>query len=174
MDDAWLGFAGGVLATLVAALVGSLIQRASEKKKALDEAIRSVYSMLLELNEYYFWVASAELHKETPPVEAERRCYDLCQEIAQCLSQNDKLPHLQRIVRVLFDSSFKSANDRANELAHLIDELSGELSPRFTKHIQATSRANLLANLEPKQSSMAPGRWSPRLISSRASAVEQD
>jgi hypothetical protein len=36
MSDAWLGFLGGILPTLIVALIASLVQRNYEKKKRTE------------------------------------------------------------------------------------------------------------------------------------------
>ncbi len=163
MSDGWLGFLGGILATLVAALIASVTQRQTERKRRKEQAHIDVYFLLLDLHNWYFWVASAELRQEEPTEEALAQCRRLTYQLNDKLRTLEDVEHLEEILNILFSESVPSANERANRLSKLLDQYGSLVSPRYRSISQRISNENLLrygAGVTP--SSNAPGSWQYR------------
>ena len=160
MSDAWLAFLGGILATLVGGLIASMAQRHNEAVRRKAEARLDVYFHLMELNQHYFWVASADMHGKKPPKEAMQACRKLTWKLADKLRTLDSVEYLDEILTVLFSSSLGSANERANRLEKLIDNYGQLVNPSYAKSIKRISNENILmfgAGKVPKNN--APGAW---------------
>lgn len=160
MTDAWLAFLGGILATLVAGLIASIVQRHNETIRRKAEARLDVYFHLMELNQHYFWVASADMHGEKPPKEALAACRKVTWKLADKLRTFDSVEHLDEILTVLFSSSIQSANERANRLGKLIDSYGQLVNPSYARSINRISNENILmfgSGKSPKNN--APGAW---------------
>jgi hypothetical protein len=160
LSDGWLGFFGGVLASLVAALIASVSQRQIEYKRRKDQARLDVYFHLLDLHNWYFWVASAELHGEQPSDEALHECRKLTYQLNDKLRSFEDVEHLDEILLVLFSESVPSANDRANKISELVEKYGKLVSPRYRSTLQLIGYRNLLRHGPGKTpSSNAPGSW---------------
>ena len=160
MTDAWLGFLGGILATLVAALIASIVQRHHEAERRKSEARLDVYFALLDLNSQYFWVASAEMHREPPKTEVLIACREMAWRIADKLRKCDAVDYLEEILEILFNNSISSANSRAKRLEALLDEYGKLINPRYARTIRRISDENirLLASGN-KIDNPAPTTW---------------
>ncbi|KAF1727065.1 hypothetical protein [Pseudoxanthomonas japonensis] len=172
-DDAWIGLFGGILIALVSALVAILLQRAHEYRKEKATARLAVYTMLLELNNLYFWVVSSEMQQRHPPEEILVKCREVSSQLSEKLRTFDTVEHLEEILTVLFSSSFKTANDRARRLDRLIDAYGELVNPKFAKAISKVSQDNLLGQMQRGSlDTNAPGAW--RYERTRSSSVEGD
>ena len=160
MTDTWLAFLGGILATLVGGLIASLVQRHNETVRRKSEARLDVYFHLMELNQHYFWVASADMRGEKPPKEALTACRKVTWKLADKLRTFDSVEHLDEILTVLFSSSIQSANERANRIGKLIDSYGQLVNPSYARSINRISNENILilgSGKIPKNN--APGAW---------------
>lgn len=160
MSDAWLGFLGGIVAALVGGLIASLVQRHNEKAKRSEEAHLTVYFMLMELSQHYFWVASAEIRREEIPEEAMNRCRDLSWRLADHLRKFDAVEYLDEILLILFSASIESSNERAKRLDKLIDHYGKLVNPSYSRAIARISRENvLLLGSAANMPKTVPGMW---------------
>ena len=163
MSDGWLGFLGGVLASLVAALIASVSQRQVEYKRRKEQARLDVYFHLLDLHNWYFWVASAEVRGQEPKDEPLNECRKLTYQLNDKLRSFEDVEHLDEILLVLFSESISSANERASRLSALVEKYAKLVSPRYRTVLQRISHENVLRHgpgVAP--SSNAPGSWQYR------------
>ena len=157
----WLGFLGGVLATLVGGLIASLVQRHNEAVKRNSEARLDVYFRMLDLNQQYFSIASSEMHGEKPPIEIVVRCRDLSWKLADKLRACDTIEHIDEILEVLFSNSIVSANERAKRLDALLENYGKLVNPAYARSIKRISEENIrLLGSGAKVKSPAPTTWS--------------
>ena len=161
MSDGWLGFLGGILTALVGALIASIVQRQTERKRRKEQAQLDTYFHLVELKNWYFWIATAELHNEEPNPEVLGTCRNLAYQLTDKLRSFDDVEHVEEILTVLFGESIPTANDRAKKLDALLDRYGELVNPTYTQAIRRISRENLLRHGPGKMpSSNAPGSWS--------------
>lgn len=159
MSDAWLGFLGGVLATLVGALVASIVQRNQEFNKRKEEAHVDAYFHLLDLSAWYFWVASSELRGEDPHAEVMVRCRELALKLNDKLRSFDNVTEIEEILMILFSESM-TANERASRLQAVIDKYGRAISPKHLEVVKRISSQNILRygpGKNPKNN--APDSW---------------
>lgn len=163
VSDGWLGFLGGVFATLVGALLASLIQRHTERKKRKEQAHLDAYFLLVDIKNWYFWVTTAELHGEEPRPEVLDTCRKLAYQLNDKLRSFDEVEDMEEVLAVLFSESIPTARERATRLDKLLDRYGRLLHPRYAKTILRISNENILRH-GPGQppSSNAPGSWSYR------------
>lgn len=163
MSDGWLGFLGGILATLVGALVASVIQRRNEFKKRKEEAHLDAYFLLVDLKNWYFWVTTAELHGEEPKAEVLNTCRKLTYQLNDKLRSFDEVEQVEEILTVLFSEAIPTARERAARLDKLLGRYGQLLHPRYAKTILHISHENILRHgTGQAPSSNAPGSWSYR------------
>lgn len=160
MSDGWFGFFGGILATLVGALIASVMQRNNETKQRKEQAQLDAYSHLIDLKNWYFWVTTAELHGEDPKPEVLANCRKLSLQLNDKLRAFDRIDQLDEILAVLFSESIPTANERARRLDALIDEYGKLINPKYSNIISRISRENILRHGPGASPSMnAPGSW---------------
>lgn len=160
MSDGWLGFLGGVLAALVGGLIASVVHRQAEYKRRREQVRLDVYFLLLDLHNWYFWVASAEMHGEHPSDQALAECRRLTYQLNDKLRSFEDVEHLEQILIVLFSESVPSANERANRLNELLENYGKLVNPRHRSVMQRISHENILRYASGKvPNSNAPGSW---------------
>lgn len=160
MSDAWLGFLGGILTTLVGALIASVAQRTHESRKRRAEAHVDAYFHLIELSNWYFWVTTAELHGESPNPEVLRHCRALALKLNDKIRTFDNVEEVEEILTILFSESIGTARERANRLRALLDRYGRTVSPRHLKIVKRISEQNLLRYGPGKHPvNNAPGSW---------------
>lgn len=163
MSDGWLGFLGGVLASLVAALIASISQRQAEYRRRKEQARLDIYFHLLDLHNWYFWVASAEVQGEEPSQDALRECRKVAYQLNDKLRSFEDVEHLGEILLVLFSESIASANQRANILSELLEKYGRIVSPKYRTTLQRISQENVLRHGPGKAPTFnAPGSWQYR------------
>lgn len=163
MSDGWLGFLGGILATLVGALIASVIQRHNEFKKRKGQAHLDAYFLLVDLKNWYFWVTTAELHGEEPKSEVIAACRKLAFQLNDKLRSFDEVEQVEEVLAVLFSEAIPTARERAARLDQLLDKYGRLLHPRYAKTILRISHENILRHgTGGIPSSNAPGSWSYR------------
>jgi hypothetical protein len=163
VSDGWLGFLGGVLATLVGAFIASVSQRHVERKRRQEQAQLDVYFLLLDLQNWYFWVAAAELRGDHPSEQALAESRRLTYQLNDKLRTFEDVAHLEEILTVLFSESIPSANERARKLDHLLDQYSHLVNPKYRIISQRIGQENLLRYGPGKApASNAPGSWQYR------------
>ncbi|WNO04015.1 hypothetical protein [Rhodoferax mekongensis] len=159
MSDAWFGFLGGVLATLVGALIASIVQRHHEFNKRKQEAHVDAYFHLLDLHNWYFWVASAELRGESPPGEVVSHCRELALKLNDKLRTFDNVKKIEEILMILFSETM-TANERANRLQALLDNYGQTVSPKHLEAMKRIGMENILRyGLGEAPKNNAPGSW---------------
>lgn len=160
MSDAWLGFLGGILATLVGALIAIIVQRNHEARLRKEQAQLEVYFHLIELSNWYFWIASAEIHGKEPDPEVVATCRKISFKLSDRLRTFDQVEHLDEALTLLFSESISTANDRANRLSSLIERYGKLVNPRYAAIVSRISRENLLQYGPGKAPRInAPGSW---------------
>jgi hypothetical protein len=160
MSDAWIGFFGGVLTTLVGALIASMVQRHHEARKRKSDAHIDAYFHLLDLSNWYFWVASAELNGTRPNPDVVIRCRDLAFKLNDKLRSFDDVAEVEEILTILFSESIETARERANRLQTLLDKYGRNVSPKHLEIMKKISEQNLLRNGPGKApTNNAPGSW---------------
>jgi hypothetical protein len=163
MSDGWLGFLGGILATLVGALLASIMQRHNEFKKRKEQAHLEAYFLLVDLKNWYFWVTTAELHSEEPKAEVLETCRKLAYQLNDKLRSFDEIEQVEEVLMVLFSEAISTASERAARLDNLLDKYGQLIHPRYAKTIQRISHDNIRRHYTGKAPSRnAPGSWSYR------------
>lgn len=142
--NAIIGFASGIGVSITAAVISYLLQRHSDRRRLRERAAFRVYMLLLDLNSHYFWIASSELHGESPSPEIAAKVRSLAMQIADKLREADDIPHLEEILTVLMsEETYKTAHDRARALNSVIDNLGETVNPRYAKIVQQISDRNV-------------------------------
>ena len=160
MSDAWLGFLGGILATLFGGLVASLIQRSHESEQKKSQAQLDAYFHLLDLKNWYFFVATAELHGEDPRPEVLENCRKLALQLNDKLRSFDGVGELDEMLTLLFSEAIPTAQERADRLNALIEKYGRLVNPRHAEIIQRISRENVSRHgPHPTPPINAPGSW---------------
>lgn len=160
MSDGWIGFFGGIVATLVAALIASISQRHAEHLRRKEQVRNEIYFLLLDLKNWYFWVASAELHNEQPSKEVLAECRRIAYQLNDKLRSFEQAERLEEILTVLFSESIASANERANKLNSLLDCYGKLISPRYQAISGRIGVENVMRHGPGKTpNSNAPGSW---------------
>lgn len=160
MSDGWLGFFGGILATLVGALIASIIQRRYEAAKRKEQTQLEAYFHLIDLSNWYFWVTTAELNQEDPKPEVLAACRKIALQLSDKLRAFDEVDHLDETLTILFSESIPTANERANRLNALIERYGKLVNPKYAAVVNRISKENLLRHGPGASPPInAPGSW---------------
>jgi len=122
MSDAVLGFLGGIVATLIASLTASIIQRQNHEKQRKEEASFEVYMRLLDINQHYFWIVSNEMCGKCPPNEIIEKIRKASWELADKLRTCDSVELLDELLTFLFSASIDTYAERSKLLEKIIDK----------------------------------------------------
>ena len=144
MSEGILGFMGGILAALIGAIIAAVIQRAQEHHRDKSATRQTVYMLLLELHQQYFWIASAEATGAEAPEGTREACRKTAWRIADKLRSFDQVEHLDEILTLLFSTSILTANDRANRLEALLESYGDLVNPKYAKSMKKISSDNVL------------------------------
>jgi hypothetical protein len=99
--------------------------------------------LLLEIAEYYFWIASAELRDEDAAEEYVVKTRDQCCKLADKLREYDRILEVENIMKFLFSTSIESLNGRARLLDKIIERYGRKVKPSYHKHIRRFSEKNI-------------------------------
>lgn len=152
-----LGFLSGVGVSLTGAFLANMFARKREQDKARDEHRFSVYMKLMEIHSFYFWYATAEVHKERVPPDIQSKCQKLSWEIADMLRAADDLEHLDEILDVLMGPDYPSAVARYEQMGVLLGKLGKRVNPRYQKKIGHIGTRNVMNLGVGHKNSTAPG-----------------
>lgn len=144
MSDAWLGFLGGIAASLVAAVAASFVQRHNQEKARKVAGRFEIYMRLLDINQQYFWVASAELHGQKPPPDIVRNVRNSCWQLADKLREYDAVELQNEIMEFLFSTAIPSSNERAGLLGSILDRYGKIVNPKYSEQIRQLSNDNVM------------------------------
>jgi hypothetical protein len=148
------------LATLVGALIASLIQRKHENTRRKEQAQLEAYFQLIDLSHWYFGVTTAELHGEEPKAEVLATCRKIALQLSDKLRAFDRVEHLDETLTILFSESVPTANERANRLNALIQQYGALVNPKYAAIMNRIGKENLLRHGPDGAPSInAPGSW---------------
>ena len=108
----------GILGTLAGTLLGYLRPRRVEQKEKKNDLLFSVYLKLLEVNEQYFWIASAEVRQtaEKPRHQEIRfKIQKLAWGIVNDLRPLPLTPVFQKVIRRISRVNIAAMMDRGFE-----------------------------------------------------------
>lgn len=160
MTDAWLGFLGGILATLVGGFIASVFQRSYEKEQKKVQSQIDLYFLLVDLSNWYFWVTTAEFHNEEPDQQVLDNCRKISFQINDKIREFDEIEELDEILYIIFDERVSTARERATRLNELISKYGKLVNPKYSKIINKINEDNLLQHGSSTPPSInAPGSW---------------
>ena len=164
MQDALIGFVGGVGVALIGAVIGAAVERRVESRKRIEATRFQVYLKMMDVYNLYFWVASLEVTSGgdvTPDLK--RRIREETWRIADLLRSEDKVPFVEDILRVLMSTDYPSAVARHDAMISIVDKLGAAVNPRYQRVIRAISEANLKRSVgDPSTGkSTTPGMMGP-------------
>ncbi|EGQ7932174.1 hypothetical protein ACCH70_004415 [Vibrio vulnificus] len=154
---ALISFVSGVVITLITALVNQKIKESSEKSARLRESEYEIFLKLNQLYQSYFWFATNELHKKETDDEIYAECHKLANSIAQDLHKNEDSEFTKDLLRIIYDESISSHNERWKAMSELSDRMAAKLTPLHKKLIQELSESNIQLMARSNFVSRAPG-----------------
>jgi hypothetical protein len=100
---------------------------------------------LMDLQAWYFWFTTGEMHGTEVKVDVRRRCRDLSWQIADKIRAADDVDYLEETLDVLLSPRFSTARERYDAMSAVLNKLGQRVNPRYQKRIREISDANLKA-----------------------------
>ncbi len=130
-----------IILSAITTFITIKISQYFEDLKKNKDILFEVYMKLMEMEGYYMWIASAELHQKKAPQDIEQKVFSLKYEIADLVRKGD-IKDFNKILETLFLEEY-SHQDRYKDINLRINELSQIVNPKYKKVMQGISRKNL-------------------------------
>jgi hypothetical protein len=137
-----------LLAAFASALVGAVVGSWTSvwlgakrnRREASDQALFGIYLQLLELNGFYFWISTADLHREERKADIIKRVESIARSIADDLRKVRDAAAVREVFDVIASSDPVEYPDSATRLSRL-NQLLQELGHRFNpEYMEAAGR----------------------------------
>lgn len=128
------------MSSVISVYITIQMQKFYTNKERQKDLFFEIYMKLIELNDYYFWLASAQKRKEEEPKNIKEKEFLLRWTIAD-MSRKLEIDELEDILKILFLEKF-SYNNRYEELSKLIDKIGHKVNPKYKKITQIIDGEN--------------------------------
>ena len=161
VEAAAIAFGSAVLGALVGSWVTVWLGARKERKDEVRNRLRDIYMRLLELHQFYFWLATAEVHREEPRSDVGARVERLAWGILDDLREIDEHPSVPALAEVLAaddDEKFPDAVSRHQEIGKVLNEIGSELNPKYMGTMRQIGEKRLRAIGSEMMAGRAPHR----------------
>lgn len=143
-----VAFVSGIIVTPLGSWLNIFFNGREKKAYKIYDAGYEIFLKLGELRNWYFLLASNEVRNRENKQEVFDECYELARDLAQKLHQNEKTEFAEELMKVLYDESFTSFNERYKKMCILSDKMSDKLYPIHRKYLSSIeeSNVNLMTN----------------------------
>ena len=138
-----LAFIGGVSMVAITATINTKINEKSEAEKKLADAEYEFFIRLNNLYNWYFWLASNELHGQETSKDTIVQINDIATDLAKLLHENEKSEFAEELLKILYDESYETYNDRWKHMAELSSKIGKKVSPVHHKYSKSLSESNI-------------------------------
>ena len=139
-----LGFIGGISLALITALINLKLSNEKEAKKELESAEYNLYIKLNDLYNWYFWLATNELHKKETNEDVTDTIHKIAIDIAELLHKNETSEFAEELLKILYDESYVTYDERWKQMAELSDKMGYKVVPKHQKYLKELSNSNIL------------------------------
>ncbi|PCF97375.1 hypothetical protein [Vreelandella nigrificans] len=152
-----LGFLSGVLLALIGGLINHKIKTKSEEQKAIEKAEYELFLKLNDLYQWYFWLATNELHKKETDDEIITTIHKIAVDIGQELHKNEDSEFTEQLLRILYDESYETYTQRWKEMSSLSEVMGKKVTPKHHKYLKQLNDSNLTYMAKSGFTPKAPG-----------------
>lgn len=138
-----VAFVSGVIVTLLGAWLNIFLNNRDKKAYKLHDAEYEMFLKLGELNNWYFWLASNETRNRENKQEIFDECYELARDLAKRLHQYEETEFAEELMKILYEESFESFNDRYRRMCALAEKMADKLSPIHRRCLSSFQESNL-------------------------------
>jgi hypothetical protein len=138
-----VAFVSGIIVTLLGAWLNIFLNNREKKAYKLHDAEYEMFLKLGELNNWYFWLASNEVRNRENEQEIFDECYELARDLAKSLHQHEETEFAEELMKVLYDESYTSFNERYKQMCALSKRMADKLSPVHRKYLSSLEESNL-------------------------------
>ncbi|MGV7960098.1 hypothetical protein QPK13_02910 [Photorhabdus tasmaniensis] len=150
------GFISGVIITIIAAIINHKIKIKSETENKIRNSEYKIMLKLGELYQEYFWLATNELHKKKTDDSIIVNIYNIATDIAKELHENESSEFTEDLLRIIYDESYDTYNNRWKDMANLSDRMAKKLVPQHNAIIKRINDENITLMAQPSFISKAP------------------
>jgi len=151
-----IGLLIGLFLRTFTTLINIRFSEKSDDNKLLKESEYNLYLKLNDLYNWYFWLATNELHKKETKPEIIESIHKVAIELAQQLHQNESSEFTKELLKILYDESYESYNARWKHMSELSEKMGQKVSPIHRTYLKTLSDNNLNLMEKPSFSSKAP------------------
>lgn len=152
-----LGFLSGVLLALIGGLINHKIKTKSEEQNAIEKAEYELFLKLNDLYQWYFWLATNELHKKETNDEIITTIHKIAVDIGQELHKNEDSEFTEQLLRILYDESYETYTQRWKEMSSLSEVMGKKVTPKHHKYLKQLNDSNLTYMAKSGFTPKAPG-----------------
>lgn len=138
------GFISGILISVISIYGNYLMKSKAETKEKILNAEYEIYLKLNELYEVYFWLATNELHKQETGLDIIKQVHSIAVDISKLIHKNQDSEFTTDLLKVLYDESYKTCNQRWKDISSLSDRMGEKLVPKYNKIVHDLNDSNIL------------------------------
>ncbi len=138
-----IGFLSGVLLTIFAAYVNTTFSKNSKNDESLKKAEYEIYLKLSDLYNWYFWLATNELHQRETTDEIIDTISDIAIDIAKQLHKYEESEFTHELLQILYDESYKTYDARWKHMSELSKKMSKKITPLHNVYLNQLSEKNI-------------------------------
>lgn len=134
-----IGFLSGILLAAFTTYFNSIASKRGEKAKRLLRAEYEMYLDLSDLYNWYFWLATNELHRK----ETIKIIHDIAARLATKLRENETSKFSAELIKILYDESYPTYTARWKHMSELSEKMAKKVTPNHMKQLRLISDTNI-------------------------------
>ena len=138
-----IGFISG---TLLAAFSTYFNSTASKRDANAKQLLRAEYEMYLDLSDlynWYFWLATNELHRKETDLGVIKTSHEIASRLGAKLRENETSEFSSELIKVLYDESYPTYTARWKHMSELSEKMAKKVTPNHMKQLKSISDTNI-------------------------------
>ncbi|MFI8737243.1 hypothetical protein ACIGKM_15140 [Ectopseudomonas toyotomiensis] len=138
-----IGFFSGVLLAALSTYFNAIASKRAENTKKLLRAEYEMYLDLSDLYNWYFWLATNELHRKETDKDTIKTIYDIAARLATKLRENEESAFSAELINILYNESYPTYNARWKHMSELSEKMAKKVTPNHMKQLREISDTNI-------------------------------
>jgi len=138
-----IGFFSGILLAAFSTYLNSAASKRDENAKKLLRAEYEMYLDLSDLYNWYFWLATNELHRKETDKDTIRTIHEIAARLATKLRENETSEFSSELIKILYDESYPTYTSRWKHMSELSEKMAKKVTPNHMKQLKIISDTNI-------------------------------
>jgi len=138
-----IGFFSGILLAAFSTYFNSAASKRDENAKKLLRAEYEMYLDLSDLYNWYFWLATNELHRKETDKDTIRTIHEIAARLATKLREHETSEFSSDLIKILYDESYPTYTSRWEHMSELSGKMAKKVTPNHMKQLKIISDTNI-------------------------------